>query len=162
MGEYISALFGVCIVSGVICVMAPEGQSKRYLDIICSLCVICAVGVPLANSIFQIKNIGYFFDGIEYETSTNYDEIYNQYLTNGYLEEAEQLMAEQLTKRYSLPQNSIDIRLDSAVNGDSVEVIGATAIIGAAAVAVPPDEIKTHIKQSLGVECVIIYESVGG
>ncbi len=161
MKEYIFTLFGVCIISGLVRVLAPEGASSKYLEIICSLCVICVLFAPLAGSLSEFGGIEYFFDENEYENSTNYDEIYNQFITEGQLSELEGMLEKDICEKLSLQENSIAIILDAASEGQKIELVGATAVISAKALSVPPDDVREYIGATLGVDCVIVYGGVG-
>ncbi len=158
MKSYLLTLFGVCLVSVIVRVISPEGVTKKYIEMICSVCVIAAVAMPVVKAIigFDGDNIGIGL-GNEYEEQ-NYGEIYNSNLLNENRLAAEEMLKNELVGLLSVSSDSLRVSLRVSQNADGVVIDSATVYIGGGAVAADPQRIKDYIGQRLSVECQIIYE----
>ncbi len=157
MKEYISLLFGVCALSGMIGAIAPQGQTKKYLEIICSLCVICALAVPLLNGISEAPSLDNFFGTEDSDEQIKYEEIYNNYILEGRLKDAEAALASDIEKACGAPAGSLGVRLDCTETQTGIEPLVVTVIISPRAIAVPPEEIKEFVANFTNTECTIVY-----
>lgn len=158
MKSYLLTLFGVCLVSVIVRIISPEGATKKYIEMICSVCVIAAVAMPVVKAItgFDGDNIDIGLGG-EYEEQ-DYGEIYNSNLLNENRLAAEELLKNELTGLLSVSSDSLRVSLRVSQSADGAVIDSATVYIGGGAVASDPQRIKDYIGERLSVECQIIYE----
>lgn len=158
MRTYLSTLFGVCIISAVIRTISPEGAMKKYIEILCSICVLSAITAPAVSYISKLDSIDELFKfEWEYE-SADYDEIYNGYLLEANTAEACRVLEEELSALLGTDEGSIRISLAVSYSDGEVSVSSATVTLGAKAVAADPDQIKGYIAERVGCECQIVYD----
>jgi hypothetical protein len=155
MKEYLIALFCVCCAAAVVKAISPEGATKKHIELICSVCIISAMALPLSNVISGITDIKSLFGDNE-ALVDNYDEIYKSHLLNEGIKSAEDAISRDVCKSVDVPDGAIKIRLYLNENGE--EVSSATAIVGKDAVTADPKLIKDYVKSTLGAECEIVYD----
>ncbi len=147
------------MVASVIKAAAPESSLTKYLQMLCSICTVAVIALPIYSALTDKNEIANFFESIEFETESteSYEEIYNTYLINGELENAERVLSESLCKAVGAGSGTVEVRLEGEYGEGEIRVVGADALVHKGAIAVSPDKIKTYIKDTLRVECRIIY-----
>ncbi len=159
MKEYLAVLLGVCFASGLVRAISPEGSGKKYVEIICALCVISAIATPLIKGIEELVS----FDGeLEFEYSEHtesYDEIYNSYIISGNASAACDALADGIAEYASAPREGISVSLDYTQGENEISVSRARVYIYPRAIATDPQKIREYIKSTLGTECEIIYKN---
>ena len=155
MKEYVGLLFCVCIAAAIVKAMVSENATKKYIEMICALCVICVISQPIIGYITETDGLSPMFDDKK-EISENYDEIYNSYLMEQGLRAAEDHVSERVCESLETKVGAIRILLTT--DEESGELISATAVVGIHAVDIPPEKIRETVRESLGVECEIVYE----
>jgi hypothetical protein len=159
MKEYLITLFVVCAVSAIVRTVGPDGALKKYIELICAVCIIAVLVLPLGGVLSEVFELDTEFDTQKQET-TNYDEIYKSYLLQMGTASAEERMSSELCRELGVDENSIRIRLHISDDGEK-RISRADAIIGAGAIDVDPRSVSEAIKNKLGVECEIIYDIFG-
>ena len=155
MKEYFIALFLVSCVAAIVKAVGNDGATKKYIEMICALCVISAVIIPILGVNADMSDIISFFDEIV-GVEQNYDEIYNKYLLEEGVSAAEDRMSADVCQRLSVGEEAIKLRLVLAEDGSCV--VGAKAYITNAALAADPSEVRGYVREVLGIECEIIYD----
>ncbi len=158
MKGYIITLLCVCCVAAVIKTASPENATKKYIEMLCAVCVICAVALPAIGIIAEFEGFASIFDE-NTDTENNYDEIYKQYLNEEGVASAEDVISNSLCRRFGVEDGAIRVVL--TLDEDGAAVASATAVIGKGAVDVDPSQVSSHICDTLGVECDIVYELSG-
>ena len=161
MKEYLTSLLYVCIAAAVARAVALEGALKKYVEIICSVCVIAAVVSPAVFALVDEGGFESIFGGGEQWQTESYEEIFKEYLQSGSIGVSEQLLSEELCNYFKADAGDIEVRLTCNSDGNTVDVVGAVAVLRGEAIATDPQRIKDYVAQRLGVECEIIYESGG-
>ena len=156
MKEYLLSLFGVCVASAVVRVASPSGSLKKYLEIVCSMCVAAALIIPVGAWIMDGDGIEGALEGIEWE-SQNYEEIYNSYVLEYELAEAENMLVSELAEHFGKAADGFDVELLTEWNADKVGIAEARVILNEKTLSVPPEQIKGYIYERLECECEIIY-----
>ena len=163
MIEYLYSVALTCIAAAVI-QTAGKSVSKKYIDIICSLCVICAVVFPVIKAVSDIdaNSVPDFLNDISYEYETeNSVEIYNSYLHFVSVEDAETLLCEELSKKLGTNLGEIEIDLVTDRSEDKPYITDVVVCIHGGAVNADPEIIKEYVGEKTGVNCRIIYEIDG-
>ena len=158
MKQYLVALLGVCAVAAVVRGVAFESSVKKYLEMLCAVCVIGAVTVPMVTVVAELGGVGELFSPEDTAQELDYDEIYNQYLVEGNLRASEQLLSEELCKRFERENGSIDVGLSADIGGAGITLTGVVITLKNGAVSVDPQELGDYLRERLGLECEIVYE----
>lgn len=157
MREYIALLFGVTLIAGIVRVTAPDGQMKNYINILCSLCVLAAVVIPVSHAFIGTDGLSeLLLDNLDCE-SQGYDEIYNQYIAEEKTELAEQQLAAELAESCGVSEEAFDVELALSDDG-ALHITAVTVTIKKEAVAAEPAAIKAYVKERTNSECCIIYD----
>ncbi len=159
MKEYLSVLVCVCAASGLVRAVSPEGTGKKYIEMICSLCVIIAISVPLVSGIFGLADMNERLDAEGGQLTENYGEIYNSFLREGEISAAEKSLGEGLAAYVGAQQDTLRVKIEYEQNEGKTLLTGAKVYILPKAISASPEKIKEYIKNALGVECEIIYIS---
>ncbi len=155
MREYIITLFLVCCVAAIIRAVGKDSATKKYIELVCALCVISALVLPIFGANIDDFDIGAIFDETE-NKGQNYDEIYKNYLLQEGKSSAENAIASDVCKQLGVSAGGVSIRL--TLNEDGTEIVAATAIVSGEAVNTDPSLIKQYISQALGTDCEIGYK----
>ena len=158
---YLWSLTLVCIASAVVRVATGNSATKKYIDLLCSICVICAIIIPVIREIpsFDGEKIEDLIDGITDEyTVSDYDEIYKSYLLEQNLKEAESVLQTELCQRLSLDRDSVKITLRADATSEGVTVSEAVVSLGKGAYSADPERIAEYVRERVGAECRIIYD----
>ncbi len=156
MEAYIRVIFTVCVTAAVIRALAPESSLTKYLQMLCSLCAVAVIALPVYQLLTSTDAVSQLLEGIEVQTE-DYEEIYNDFLVNGELENAERVFSEELCRAVSAERGTLFVRLDASYSEGEMQIVGADVLIYSGALTVPPNEIKAYIAQRLALECRIIY-----
>ena len=160
MKTYLSSLLAVCIVSAVVRVISPDGVLKKYIEMLCTICIISVVVIPIYQGISSDNHINDMLgDNVSAET-VNYDEIYNDYLGQMKVNEAETIFKAELAERADVDADDIDIALE--VHWENTECIidRVRVILGPRAISVDPDIVRDYVYERIGIECEIIYDKM--
>ncbi len=156
MENYIKLIFTVSLCAAVIKVAAPETTLKKYLNTICSLCMIAVIALPIYQAVSDSDAVLDLVENIEIETQS-YDEIYNTYLVKGELDTAEKTLSADLCSAVGARNGSLSVRLDASYSNGEACIVGADVLIYSDAITVSPEKIKEYIRERISVDCRIIY-----
>ncbi len=156
MENYIRVIFTVGVAAAVIKASAPESSLSKYLQMLCSLCAVAVMALPIYEAISDRDAVIDFAENIEFETQ-DYEEIYNSYLASGELQAAENILSSELCKAVGAKADSLCVRLDAERADGEIRVVGADVMIYSNGITASPDKIKEYIFEQLQVECRIIY-----
>ena len=159
MKEYLATLFGVCLLSAIVRAITPESATKKYIEILCSLCVVAAIVLPIIKQISDYNGVDGLFEEIDYE-SYDYEEIYNSYIMDENIKMAQETLACELENKFGTDSGSIGVRLITEIIDGEIKTRLVKVILSAKAIAISPQEIENYIAQRLNCECQIIYDSI--
>ena len=162
MKQYLVALLGVCTVASVVRGLALEGSVKKYLEMLCAVCVIGAVAVPMVTLMAELGGIGELFSPDEMADELDYDEIYNEYLVEGNLRASEALLEGELCRHFERELGSIGVGLFCETSNEGISLTGVRITLTNGALSVDPQELKDYVLERLGLECEIVYELLNG
>lgn len=159
MKEYLMTLTGVSILCGVIEMLSAEGNLKKYVRLLCALCMLCAVASPL----FQILSDGDFdprslWEDLGEREEEDYYEIYNQSLLKNETKYAENILKNMVLKEFSLSESSLELRLKIVSKNETYEAETVYVILRDEAVLVNPKKMTDFLNEQAKCECVLIYE----
>ena len=160
---YLWSLTLVCVASAVVRAASGNNAAKKHIDFLCSLCVICALVIPVIEGFSGVDadTIGELFEADVPEYSEeNYVEIYNSYLYEGSVSLAEDSLAEGLADALGVNRADIDVALSTDRSGSSPVVCDAAVTLYQGAYDADPQVISGYVEEQTGVVCRIIYDSV--
>lgn len=160
---YLWSLTLVCIASAVVRASAGNNASKKYIDILCSLCVICAIVIPVAQEFSSIDadGISDFLEEDPFEYGQeDYGEIYNSYLREESIRSAEEALENGLLDTLGLSEGDVRIKLITDTSGEALSVCEVIATLGHGAYNTDPVLIKDYLEEQTKAKCRIIYENV--
>ena len=156
MSGFILTALSVALLSGVIGMLSPEGSSKKYVRLVGTLCILCALSSPLVGLVTDGET------GIELllpegDGGEEYEEIYKEAIAEGVRKNAEAAVKDMLTSHFDLAEEDLDISL-SVERRETKYVVGsATVILKSSLVSTDPREISEYIKCELGCPCSVVY-----
>ena len=161
--EYLWSLTMVCVAAAVVRAVSA-GKWEKHVEMICSLCVICAALLPVAGQLPELSADGMesFFDDVMFEYGAqSYGEIYGAYLLEESVGAAEDTLQVLLSTEFSVDVEDIEVFFITEQTEEGHTVKEAVVTLYSGAVATDPQLIVDYVKTSVGCECRIIYELVG-
>ena len=158
MREYLMTLIAVSLFSGIVGMISPEGDLKKYVRLLCTLCLLCAMIGPIL-SLFTDSDffLGDWAEEGE-EDAIDYEEIYNNALVSGGERQAEEVIHNSIVQTFSLPSDSLEISVKTKSKNESESMADVTVILHDGAIFADPQEILTHIGKMGDFRCVIVYD----
>lgn len=156
MKEYLLALFAVCMVAGIVKVIASDCALAEHVGFICAICVILCVASPLIKLLdagFDLEDI---FEGTD-GSRAEYGEIFDAYLQEQDEKNAEISLARMLEAELSLNEESTSVDITVSNDGEATRVEGVRVILHADAISADPERIKEYIMQYTSAKCDIVY-----
>ena len=131
MKEFVIALISVALLNGAFGMLAPEGDLRKYVKLLGSLCLVCAVASPIFTA---IKAEGGGFEGLFPdipENESRYEDVYGEALAKGkipprsFLSTLFQLFIACLTDNSSavIDGNHIDVNVSLIAFATMIQVI---------------------------------------
>ena len=158
MREYLMTLIAVSLFSGIVGMISPEGDLKKYVRLLCTLCLLCAMIGPVltffADSAFSAED---WLEEVEKE-EINYEEIYNNALISGEEAQAAETIQNSILQTFSLPSGSLEVSVKSKSKNDTDSPLDVTVILRDEAIFADPKKILAHIEKMGDCRCVIVYE----
>ena len=157
MSGFILTVMGVALIGGIMGMLSPDGETKKYVRLVASLCLLCALASPVVR---LIREGGGSIDDIFPSASTegdSYEKIYEEALAKGARENAEAAVKSKLISRFGLTEKSLDITLTLSREGNEYAVESAEVVLNSSAVFADPREISEFINGELGCPCTVLY-----
>ena len=155
MREYLLTLMSVALLGGIVGMISPEGDIKKYVRLIGALCLLCAISRPIATSIYDgsLDMDGLLENGAEHE-SVNYEQIYENMLSEGGKSYAKEVIKGYIAKDLELEESTFDIEITS----DSEGVESVTVYLRDEAIFADPKKIAEYVNDKFGCACVVVYD----
>ena len=157
MGGFIITLMSVALTVAVTGMLSPEGETKKYVRFVGSLCLLCALASPIMG-ILDLGADGSF--GLLFpETGEEggYEEIYMNALADGARENAEDALKGRLCESFGLSRESLDVAMSLEYDGEKYSVCGVEVILNHSAVFADPRDISAFVNSELGCVCTVVY-----
>jgi hypothetical protein len=160
MKQYWITFVAVAILNGVVGMIAPEGDIKKYVRLLGALCLLCAVVQPILGWSAEGGEWTEFLWGETEETvRSDYDEIYNQSLLQGGEKNAEILIKNRILEKFELSDESVDVRVNFAIENEKVRLEEICLTIRKEAVLVDPRILTEYINEAYACSCTVVYDS---
>ena len=159
MKEYLMTLTAVSLLGGILGMLSPEGNIKKYVRLAVSLCLVCAMLQPMLQLLSgEAPSLDELLGISGKEETVDYDEIYHQALLNGSKEQIQQSLKQQLLKEFSLPYESLDVEAVLEMKNDVSQVKEIRVLLRDSAVFADPREVIALVNESIGCPCTVIYD----
>jgi hypothetical protein len=157
MGGFIVTLMSVALIVAVTGMLSPEGDTKKYVRFVGSLCLLCALAAPIMGILSlgtdSLPNV-LFPDSAE---GGEYEDIYMNALADGARENAEAALKGKLCESFGLSESSIDVLMSIEYDGKKYSVKEVEVILNNSAVFADPREISAYVNGELGCMCTVVY-----
>ena len=113
------AIVTVCIAAGLVVRLSPEGNLKKYLKYIVSLCVLAAILSPIAKlpDVIDLGD-GFSFDYSEEELS---EEERREMILNAEKEKISDAMRDLISEKWKLEKEAVDVTL--TLDSDNISAV---------------------------------------
>jgi len=155
MKDYLFVLLGAVIISGIVGMIAPEGDLKKYVSLLLCFCVLTAVVKPISEIMGGVMESKLEFS--EQSSEQDYKSVYEEYLLSANEGEFAERLRQKMSSELKIPSGQIGIYADMTASGGEYKLQGITVELYGMGVAQNPEKIKEYIYGHFGVECVIVY-----
>ncbi len=158
MEKYIITLISVALLSGIVGMLSPEGDVKKYVRLAGSLCLLCALAMPVYSF---VSEGGVDLEGLlsfSGEVDTGYEDIYKEALADGAEENAEAALKAGLREKFKLSDDSLDVELTVEYDGEKYCISAARVLLHNSAVFADPREISAYVNENCGCACAVEYD----
>lgn len=160
MKQYWITFVAVAAVNAVVGMIAPEGNIKKYVRLLGSLCLLCAVIQPI---------LGWMSDGREWtavlwgdetkESETDYDEIYNQTLLQGGEKHAEMIIKNRILENFELSDDSLDVDANFVMENEEILMKDIRLTIRREGILTDPRLLTEYVNEVYSCPCTVVYDS---
>jgi len=159
MRGYVTALLAVALLGAVIGMVSPEGDLKKYVRLLCGLCLLATLASPVMGVIEALSDGellgGALGDGGE--QSEDYEAVFEAALRSGSATVAADALTAELAKRFDLPDGSVSAAV-ILEQGEACRVRSVRVTLFPEAIFADPTEIIAYVNDTLGCPCEIVYE----
>ena len=159
MKEYFMTLMSVALLNGILHMISPEGDIKKYVRLLGALCLLCAMTVPLFSALAEGEGSLNFLTEFGQSTEqSNYDEIYQNSLLNGNKTETEKNIKTRMIQELSIEASTFDVSAEIVLKNEKTDLESVTVTLRDSAIFADPRQIIEWINGVYGCSCVIVYE----
>ena len=157
MNGFIITIISVALLGGIMGMLSPEGDTKKYVRFVGALCLLCALIMPVYGILSEGQiDLDSLFSFSE-ETENGYEDVYINALSEGARENAEAEVKKQICESFGLSEESLDVSLELYYDGEKYNVSSATVSLHSSAVFADPREISALVNGLCGCSCSVIY-----
>ncbi len=158
MGKFIITLMSVALLGGIMGMLSPEGDTKKYVRLVGSLCLLCTMASPLYGLLSEgeidLENLFSF----SAETGGGYEDIYRDAIAEGAKENAEAALKAGLIEKFGLSEESFDVSLSLGYENEEYFIESARVFLHNSAVFADPRDISAYINSECGCACTVEYD----
>ena len=157
MTGFVITLISVALLNGALSMLAPEGEMRKYVKLLGSLCLVCAIASPIFSA---IKAEGGGLDGLFPdipENESRYEDVYGEALAKGAEETLEKILKERAISDLNIKEGEIDFDISLERVDGEYRVCSAYAYIRDGGIFVDPRSVNDMVNELCGCACNIIY-----
>ncbi len=161
MTKYFLGLIVIAFVGSVVMSLSPKGTSRAYLKLLCGLCSIGCIAIPLISAFSGGGFIAEDFIDAFDSKNTSEDamiEIYNDAIEGAAIKNAEQTLKNEIIKELSAKNDSIDVKIITDNNSEDFYIKVISVTIYPSGYTLNPREISSICVSRLGAECEFVYK----
>ena len=156
MKNYFFTLLGVMLLSSLISVLCMEDGTKRYVKLVCSLCALCALILPLGEEIllgeWDLSFLEEHGDG-----SVNYEEIYGDALQKNEIKYAEEILKKEVCETFSLASDQLEVHLSVVSKNGNNTVSEIRVVLKEKAALSNPHPLILWLNDRVGCPAAVVY-----
>ncbi len=160
MGKFIITLMSVALLGAVMGMLSPEGDMKKYVRLVGSLCLLCALASPLYGLLSEGEISFEHLFSFTCEPQSGYEDIYKQAIAEGARENAETALKAKLAEQFKLSEDSLDVSLTLGSEADKYFIESARVYLHSSAVFADPRDISAYINETCGCVCTVEYDQI--
>ena len=159
MKEYLMTLMSVSLLNGIIHMISPEGDIKKYVRLLGALCLLCAIAVPIFAALSEGGPDLSFLSEIGQEAEQqNYDEIYQNTLIQSGEAEAAKVMKNRMIQELSMKNETFDVSVEFVSKNDDIVLGNVTVLLRDSAIFTDPRQVIDWVNEVYQCPCIIVYE----
>lgn len=157
MKEYVVALIGASLLSGVVGMICPK-RHEKYLRLLCGFCILSLLVAPLPSYLESVEDyLPTALDEMGKEENEIYEEIYKDTFYAANKEALEDSIKALIIQEFSLNKGEVSVAVLLAQEEDSVSLKNATVSLSGYATLQDPRAIAARVEALLGCPCEIRY-----
>ena len=163
MREYVMIFVSVTLACGIVQMLVPEGRGgfKKYVGLVCGLCVLCTAIAPISSLLEDVWSLGETLFGITSSVTQdkdNYEKIYGESLIEAGGANMSSGLKTLISRDLGIDASYFDVSVRLREGEDSYLPDKATVILYGKAILCDPHEIIEYVNDLLSCECEVIYE----
>ena len=159
MGQYWSTFVAVALLSGIVGMVAPEGDVKKYVRLAGALCLLCAITQPLLGWMREGEGLpDDWWAEIEDGEEVDYVEIYNQSLMVGGEKNAEMIIKNGILSHFGISDTSLDVEVDFTMEEETVLLREVRLTVREEAILTDPRDLTDYINARYSCPCTVVYD----
>lgn len=158
--DFVVSVLTVCVISGIVIGISPEGAMKKYISYIVSLCMLAAIITPIISIFSSVPQYSGEIERI-FEDQNETDSDAETRLIEAQKAAVELAIRDTIVKKFGIGEDnvSVEITIDTA-NKSAIEI---RCIDVSVAGECPSGEIKRYIEEMFyGTAKVTVSEVVDG
>ncbi len=152
-------LCGVMLLSGIVSMISMEGDLKKYVRLLCGLCLLCALITPLfewsTRGDFQPEEL--WHEAVEGETE-DYEKIWQEALLRGSEQEVQRELQGRLSAAMDLEEDSFSVSAQIVSKNNIFVLESVTVTLGHEAIFADPKRIISYVEELGDCRCIVVYE----
>lgn len=158
--SYALAIVTVCVSAGLVTQIAPEGQLKKYIKYIISLCVLAALIAPVISVFGGLPEYADKFGEI-LEQQTEDDSGAKKQLIETQKNAVQEAIRSLISTKYSIKKENIEVKIK--INSDNSEAVEIKEIFITVKEYADIQAIKNYINEMFyGTAKITVMEADGG
>ena len=164
MREYVITFVCVALACGLIQMLVPQGDGggiKKYMSLVCGLCVLCVTISPISRIVSDMSSLGEeLFDGIStpYPDKDDYSQIYDDSLIEAGEVNMSSGLKALISRDLGVDESDIDVSVKLREGEDKYLPEKVTVFLYGKAVLCDPHKVIEYVNALLGCECQVIYQ----
>jgi hypothetical protein len=155
MESFVITLIAVAVLNGAVGMISPEGDVRKYVRLVGSLCILCVMAYPLISFMGEGIPMPDISHNVE-ENVQNYEDIYESALLDGGKSVVEQSVKSRLSEKFSLSGESFDVKL--ILDEEELRVSSVNVYLHSTVINIDPRKISDFVSSDMGYRCEIIYD----
>lgn len=160
MREYFLGLIAFAFFGAVILSLAPSGTPRRYLRLLCGLCSIGCIALPIfdiaSGEGVSAESFAAIFDADREIDGANV-EIYNLAINSASVDNAELALKERISAELDSDYDAIDVEISLAESTAGAYIERIWIYIYPSGIALDPARIESTVGEVFDAPCEFVY-----
>ena len=158
MGSFCITLIAVAIINGVVGMISPEGDVKKYIRLVGSVGLLLAIVLPLYTAIVDGGiELDSLFPSVDAEAE-KYEDIYEGALIEGGRLEAQRVLKNAMASELDIKAEDFDVLIEVDRSSNSAKISSVSVLLHTTAIFTDHREISAFVNERLNCPCSVIYD----